>query len=529
MKSSVILLFLLFILSPYSYSFNDDSANSTFWQRLMKEQSYINLQKGILYMQNNRYREASIEFSKAIDKNPDSFAYTMYGASLYWLGEIKGSIEQYDQALKLDEKNSTAWQLRGISEARMGDINSAMDNFLKSLKLDYKRGDINMNIASVYFSLGKVDDSIFYIKQALKYEPSNPLYHYQFGLINFYLERYEEAADNFKKAISIYSNYEEAVLWLALSMEKIGNNEEALKMYMKAISIKPMDFFARYRAAKILLSKGKRADALKQIRESFYLNPNNSEGGVSLFLSYGNSKNESEEKNVSFKNSSISEIYKNLSKTSQDEEINFSLDIAIAQKPNLEEASEGKLKSALKKAALNRKYISRDYVIPAGSKEEREKLIEKYLKEIDSEIMNDSNYDYRVNFSMNTKKVKNKEESPSAVYLPRNIGNEMGLWIYGNSWINIIEDDIENIPQKDDELYDLLYALAYILYGDGEKSALLFNKAINKYPVESRLGLAISYVCIGKEDRSAAYLKEVLNIDPKNKIASQNLKWIYGK
>lgn len=511
----------------------------------MKEESNYNIQKGIFYMQNEEYSKASIEFSKAIDKNPTSLAYTLLGASLYWMGDVKGSIEEYKKAIEMDENNAIAWQLKGISMAKLQYIDEALNDFEKALSIDPKRADVHMNIGSIYFSKGYISSAIDYIKKAIKLDSSNPLFYYQLGLIYFYLERYQEADSNFEKAILLYRDYEEAILWLGISKERQGDIKKALEQYKKAVSIKPYDFFARYKIALNLIRLNQTKDIEKYISQCFLLTPQNEKGGISLSLSYSfpDKKNQENDSINPKKDETIpqttplDEIYKNLMRVSNDEEIKFSVDIMQIEKPEIEKINEKNLSKALSEnfKPLIKKYISKSYTIPPGNSESRKKLIENVLKDIEAQIQNEKYQNYRINFTMNTKKTKNEdidknEKTPSVTYYPRNVGNDMGLWIIGNNWISVLEDDIQELNDlKESPEKNLISGLANMLLGEGLTAEKYFQASEKTYPVLSKSGIAISNIFLGNEEKAIILFEEILKIDRKNKIATENLKWLKQK
>jgi len=534
-------LFIIVFISLPSIIFTIGTNNNpeTFWDKIMKEESNFNISKGIIYMQQEDYSKASIEFSKAIDKNPSSMAYSLFGASLYWMGDVEGSIKEYDKAIELDSKNAIAWQLRGISMARIGNTQEALENFKKAISIDPTRADVNMNIGSIYFSKGYMLNAIEYLKKAIKIDPQNPLFYYQIGLVYFYLERYDEAEESFEKAISFYRDYEEAMVWLGITKEKKGEIKEAIKLYKKAIEIKPYDFFARYKIALAIFNSKTNEKIEKYIDKNFLLTPKNKFGGISLSISYSSNKENKDNENIqnqenNFSDKNISQIYKNLLRAYPDEEINFSIDIISVEKMNFETVKETNLGKALS-GNFNyphKKYSSLNFFLPAQDERTRKENIYKILKKIESDLSQNSDKNYRINFTMNTKKVEkeDKTEDSKVVYYPRNIGNDMGLWIIGNNWISIVEDDLDNINKMNESPQKyLLSGLANLLIGESENAILDFDKIKNSYPVFSKLGLAVSYICRGKEEKAINLFEEVLKEDKKNKIAAENLKWLKQK
>ncbi len=520
--------FLLFFSNLWSLT--SIERNETFFDRLMKSQAGEELFKGASLMEKGFYRQAAVEFAKSCDKNPVSPAYAMYGAALYWLGDIEGAIYQFDMALKKDPQNAAAYQLKGIALARKGDSDGALENFLKSLELDPKRGDINMNIGSVYFSRGLMSSALSYMKNAVKIEPSNPLYLYQIGLIYFYLERYDDAADFFKLSYSRSIDYHEPVLWLGLSLERMGKYPEALKNYLKAVSMSPGDFFARYKAASLLLKTGNRKEALSQIKKSLLIRPYEKEDGISLFVSYGGgspSGSEGENEPVKkFSNSTLEQIYRNIIKIPPSEKLYFTIDVISSPQTILQKKSQETLKKGVDKD-LKRRYWGKSASLEPSSPSEREKAVYEALSSLEKDsLLSDPKYDHKINFYMSSQPAA-KKENAKAVYSPREIKNTMGLWVYGNNWLDALNEERENNQAcSSGDICPLINGLSSLLAGQAGEADDFFLMAEKTYPLESFLGRAASLVARGNEKKAVEILRQAARTFPKENLIKQNLRWL---
>lgn len=474
----------------------------------MEEQSYLNLNKGINYLNNQNYSKASIEFLKAIEKNPSSMAYTLYGASLYWMGDNPGSISNYDKAIEIDPNNDVAWQLKGISLARDMKLDQALDCFKKALQINNKRSDVLMNIGSVYFSLNNITQAIRYFKNAIKIDPENPLLYYQLGLVYFNTSDYDLAISNFKKAYQIKYDFEDAILWLGISYEKTGNIKDAKNMYEKAISLKPYDFFARYKLARLINEKEK----IEKIIEPCFELITNDNNGIGLAISYAINNN------ITNTNPLINSIIENINELKEDEEANISIDIIETKKPELEKTN-GELTNKLKERfnQYNWKLKTKNYLIQSGS--EKNKIVNKIISDIKNEINQSNNY--RINFSINKRKTSQIKTEDSLQYIPRNVGNDMGLWIIGNPWIGIVEEDIESTTNN-----SITKALGFLLIGKFDESKNIFINNTKNYEMISELGLGVIEWIYGNKDNALKKMKRALEL--KSKIAIKNIKHIEG-
>ena len=107
--------------------------SQTVWDRIMQEQSMLDMRRGMGEMAAANYQAASNSFGRAVIKNAkDPLPYLLLGASLYWAGKVDDAVSEYKEALRLDPCNAMAYQLLGIASGWKGNVQEAQDYFLKA-------------------------------------------------------------------------------------------------------------------------------------------------------------------------------------------------------------------------------------------------------------------------------------------------------------------------------------------------------------------------------------------------------------
>ena len=125
---------------------------------------------------------------------------------------------------------------------------------------------------------------------------------------------------------------------------------------------------------------------------------------------------------------------------------------------------------------------------------------------------------------------QNRTTTPKAVYDPRIVGNDMGLWVMGKTWVRYVEEisaDLqEDILNGGNENYLLLQGLAALLSGQSVAAQTAFKAAQTKKSTDvlPMLGLGTASVIAGDDEQAAAYYRQALQIMPNNKTAKKNLK-----
>lgn len=578
----IYLLFLTFICCPLLCSaalpkflggsglgINAQKANlennyyPTYWDNLMKEQSTLNLKQGFYDLAKHDYKSAEQTFAKATIKDPTKpYPHIFLGVSLYWQGRLEQSMAEYRVALDIDPENAQAHQLLGIAYAWKGEIDPALQEFQAAYKKEPNRADVNMNLGSTYGALNDYENSLFHFRRAVELEPRHPLYVYQLGSLYEFLGRDELAKDSFRKAIKLYPYYEEAILALAVLSEKLGENARAKGYYNKALSLKPGDSIARLRLVNLLLKQDKTEDAFEIIQRAFLIAPVSNEG-LALSISYGGQSahgsaqnNPQEDTEQDTMDSQLAGFKKRLSKIPADEEIDIQVQTEIAPK-NINPLIEKPLsETSTQNSLFDKKFeqdlsstFSRSFTLAPATKEGRKEQLDKLFEGLNNVLKEGSKQN---DVKMFVQASGLKKDAPSsggqnstygqaqnsigakAVYNPYNVGNDMGLWVIGKTWLKYIEEiqnEIEEKTLKEPTIQNyILSGFMYLTLGQGQQAFDNFSKANTLVKDNQKLteicllGIGTSYIVLGQEDKAKNIYNQVLEINKNNKIAQNNME-----
>lgn len=560
----VAIIFLVFpsenIIAVSTTTNSKPTTYETEWERLLKSNSYVDMQKGAIAMHYKHYPAAANFFAKGVIKNPkESMAYVYLGGALYWMGQVDQAMAEFRQALKLNPKNASAYQLMGIAYAWKGDMNNALTSFLLAEKYAPKKADNLMDIGSVYLAKQNYTKALDYFRKAVEEDKRQPLFRYQIATLYEIMGRDKKAEEQFKKAITLFRHYQDASLSLAVLYEKMDNTKNAEKYYKKSIRLKSGDSIARLRYANLLLDKNQTEQLKEILQPAFYLSPND-DNGLKLSFAYSGGKAKNNRQNqIDRLKKSISKIPSNSNIEIDTEIILYpKLDITKAEKKEVEtsKSKENNFQKAYKKRQhqnIEQSYsIKRQFFIPANLPEKmRDQQIENILSEIDialkeTEMFKDSHISISVGSqsvggggldgkgsgaSSNNSTPKYSVKGGKAAYNPRVVGNELGLWVMGKGWLKFAYDVVYDIEEKilenpTAENY-LVLGLCYLVLGEGQGAFESFSMAIKKgAKIEGYLGAGASQVVLGDEKMAIEFYKKVLELDNKNKVASKNLKWL---
>ncbi|MCK4329860.1 tetratricopeptide repeat protein [candidate division WOR-3 bacterium] len=120
------------------------------------------------------------------------------------------------------------------------------DNYLKAKELNVFNDSTLHNIGVVFLTLGKLDGSIYYFSESLKFNENYASSHYNLAYAYYKKRNFQQALNHSLKA---FENYEEpelkgdAARLVGLSYESFDSLDNALKYYLIADDIYPNDYY----------------------------------------------------------------------------------------------------------------------------------------------------------------------------------------------------------------------------------------------------------------------------------------------
>ena len=142
------------------------------------------------------------------------------------------------------------------------------------------------NLGAAFATKGRFDEAIENFRKAIQINPNFSEAQYNLGNALAAKGRFDEAIENYYKAIQINPNYCEALNNLGIALADKGRFDEAIENYRKAIQINPNFSKALNNLGGTLLHQGRIDEAIENFRKTIQINPNFSEAldnlGVAL-------------------------------------------------------------------------------------------------------------------------------------------------------------------------------------------------------------------------------------------------------
>ena len=187
-----------------------------------------------------RYHEEAINyFKKAIllnDKNPIYF-YNM-GNSFKGLKKYNDALNEYKKAIQLKNDYSEGYNAMGLVYYILNDYANAIGAFESAILWDKSKNEFYYaNLGKALNEMRKFDEAIENFTKAIELDPLSSHFFHLRAISFGESKNYSKAIEDMEKAIDLDSSFPIYFVHLGNLLRKIQKNEEAIVQFKKAISI----------------------------------------------------------------------------------------------------------------------------------------------------------------------------------------------------------------------------------------------------------------------------------------------------
>lgn len=138
--------------------------------------AYSYFARGNAFMEQNKTKEALLDFSKAIRLDTTlELAYYNRGNLYYDIRNYSAAIADFTFTIKLNPKNLNALINRGLAYLEINLLNEAITDFSSALNIDSTLSDVYVNRGIAFAKRGNKNEAIKDFKQALKINPEDDI------------------------------------------------------------------------------------------------------------------------------------------------------------------------------------------------------------------------------------------------------------------------------------------------------------------------------------------------------------------
>ena len=209
-------------------------------------------------------REAERFYRAALDIHPERAEYG------YALGRLLVSHGDYEEAIRVLKDtvdthpgHAKSWFRLGQAQAAMGHHPRAVEAYMKSIEADPRMtigeddagGVAYHALGDIYVTFGFPDKALRVYENGLSNNAEAARLHRGLGVAQLELERYEAAAESFRKALELGGDGGAAYFNLAAALEGAGRPDQAIEALQKYLDVADPTDRARTSVAQGMIQK----------------------------------------------------------------------------------------------------------------------------------------------------------------------------------------------------------------------------------------------------------------------------------
>lgn len=152
---------------------------------------------------------------------------------------IERELYRWQDKVKENPSDYKAHVNLGSVYFEMGQVDNAIAEYEIALRMKDKYADAHFYLGEAYKKQGKTDQAIDEFKKATKYDPKHAGAYFELGLVYLKKNNYKQAIDALTKSREAQPMAADTLYYLGLAYEKDGQKDQAIKMYQEALTYIP--------------------------------------------------------------------------------------------------------------------------------------------------------------------------------------------------------------------------------------------------------------------------------------------------
>ena len=233
--------------------------------------------RGLAYSDKGDYDRAIVDFTEAIEPNPNHYTYYNRGVAYLKKGDYNRAIEDFTEAIELNPDDAEAYNNRGLAYNNEDDYGRAIEDFTKAIQLNPNYSIAYNNRGLAYRDKDDYDRAIVDFNMAIELKPDLAEAHYNRGLAYIDKGDYDRTIVDCNTAIALNPDYADAYNNRGLAYSNKGEYERSIVDFNTAIELKPDDAIAYNNRGNAYNNKGEVDHAIEDFTTAIALNPDYAE------------------------------------------------------------------------------------------------------------------------------------------------------------------------------------------------------------------------------------------------------------
>lgn len=219
---------------------------------------------------------AIADYDRAIRLNPkESAAYNNRALAKVGKGDLNGAIADYGRAIQLNPKDAFAYNNRGNAKADKSDFDGAIADYDRAIRLDPKYADAYYDRGLAKKKKSDFDGAISDYNRVIELDPKFAKAYCDRGVAKRRKGDLNGAIIDYDRSIQLDPEYTVAYHNRGNARDEKGDSDGAIADYTRAIELAPKYGDAYYHRAQVWVKKKQYDETTKDLQKAIELNPKN--------------------------------------------------------------------------------------------------------------------------------------------------------------------------------------------------------------------------------------------------------------
>ena len=225
-------------------------------------------EKILVLFKENKFKEVILEGKHLLlERQNDTQLIYIIGLSSINLQDFNNAEKFFLKLISLN-KNYENYYILGNIQKKLKKFNEAIISYEEAVKLNQNFSEAYNNLGSTLKTLGKYKEAIINYKKAISSKKNNIEACYNLASLYFFQENYVEASNLYKSILNIKSKHEEICENLAISLFKSGKKNELKDFILPIIAKYPDNKTLNNLLGQSLLALNSHKEGLSYIQKS---------------------------------------------------------------------------------------------------------------------------------------------------------------------------------------------------------------------------------------------------------------------
>jgi tetratricopeptide (TPR) repeat protein len=215
---------------------------------------------------------------------PDLQQAFAQAAQLFNAGHLASAAGLCQQILQFHPRHGDTLNLLGLIEFRLGRHEQAMDQLKQAIAAGSDNAFYRNNLGNILQAMQRYEEAEACFERAISLRPEIADFHYNLGNARYKRKDTETASASLRHALALKPDHVQALINLGHCLRSMGQAEESAQQFRRATEIAPQDAEAWHHLGNLLRDQGQLTEAIRHQEQAIAVAPGHENAHISLAI-----------------------------------------------------------------------------------------------------------------------------------------------------------------------------------------------------------------------------------------------------